>query len=319
MEWLEDSVTGVLQIGEWQVDAPGDALHRDGAVVRIEPRLMRLLLALARDAGQVVPVERLLAEVWPDVVVTPESVYQAIGALRRALGDDSHQPRYIANVPRKGYRLIAPVRHIDRSAGAAAESGLAAGIAESGFVPMAPARAPPTAYNGSRARWLMLAALAIAGAALVWQQQAIVPEENAPPIAVPVTSAATESAPPARRQVIALWVDDKPENNERERAAMVALTISFLLARSTDEAVETLKRRPVDLIISDMARPGDPLAAYTLLERLRNQGNTTPLVIYTGSCSEAQREDAVRRGALGCATRTSELMQLTLAVLEKAR
>jgi DNA-binding winged helix-turn-helix (wHTH) protein len=71
--------------------------------------MMQLLLCLAAHAGQVVSVEQLLDEVWKDVVVTPDSVYHAVAALRRVLGDDSKDPSDIANVMRRGYRLIAPV------------------------------------------------------------------------------------------------------------------------------------------------------------------------------------------------------------------
>src|ERR1700685_2604896 len=70
---------------------------------------MRLLVCLAEHAGDVVSVEQLLDEVWKDVVVNPDSVYQAIAALRRILGDDPKEPTYIANVMRRGYRLVAPV------------------------------------------------------------------------------------------------------------------------------------------------------------------------------------------------------------------
>jgi TolB-like protein/tetratricopeptide (TPR) repeat protein len=47
--------------------------------------------------------------VWKDVIVSPDSVYAAVAALRRTLGDDPKTPKYIANVVRRGYRLIAPV------------------------------------------------------------------------------------------------------------------------------------------------------------------------------------------------------------------
>jgi TolB-like protein/DNA-binding winged helix-turn-helix (wHTH) protein/Tfp pilus assembly protein PilF len=70
---------------------------------------MRLLVCLADHAGQVVSVEQLLDEVWKDVIVTPDSVYHAVAALRRMLGDDTKHPSYIANVLRRGYRLVAPV------------------------------------------------------------------------------------------------------------------------------------------------------------------------------------------------------------------
>jgi transcriptional activator of cad operon len=70
---------------------------------------MRLLLRLAETPGEVVSIDTLLNEVWAGVVVTPDSVYQAVAALRRLLGDDAKQPAYIVTVPRLGYRLVAPV------------------------------------------------------------------------------------------------------------------------------------------------------------------------------------------------------------------
>jgi transcriptional activator of cad operon len=70
---------------------------------------MRLLLCLAQRAGEVVSIDDLLEEVWSGVVVTPDSVYQAVASLRRLLGDDARQPAYIATVPRLGYRMVAAV------------------------------------------------------------------------------------------------------------------------------------------------------------------------------------------------------------------
>jgi len=70
---------------------------------------MQLLLFLAERVGEVVSIDDLLNHVWPGVIVTPDSVYQAVASLRRQLGDDSKQPTYIATVPRLGYRLVATV------------------------------------------------------------------------------------------------------------------------------------------------------------------------------------------------------------------
>ena len=98
-----------LRIGAWRVDPALDQISKDGNTVKLERRAMQLLLCLAEHAGQVVSVEQLLDQVWAGVVVTPDSVYHAVAALRRTLGDDSHDPTYIANVPRRGYRLVAQV------------------------------------------------------------------------------------------------------------------------------------------------------------------------------------------------------------------
>lgn len=70
---------------------------------------MRLLLCLAERAGEVVSIDDLLNQVWPEVNVSPDSVYQAVASLRRQLGDDSRQPTYIETVPRLGYRMVAKV------------------------------------------------------------------------------------------------------------------------------------------------------------------------------------------------------------------
>lgn len=98
-----------LRIGAWRVDPLLDEVSRDGEVVKLEPRTMRLLLCLAENVGRVVSVQELLDKVWTDVIVTPDSVYQSVATLRRTLGDDTKEPTYIANVPRRGYRMVSPV------------------------------------------------------------------------------------------------------------------------------------------------------------------------------------------------------------------
>ena len=70
---------------------------------------MRLLVCLAEHPGEVVSIDELLNQVWSEVAVTPDSVYQAVASLRRLLGDDPKQPTYIATVPRLGYRMVVPV------------------------------------------------------------------------------------------------------------------------------------------------------------------------------------------------------------------
>ena len=97
---------------------------------------MRLLLCLADRAGDVVSIDDLLSHVWPEVAVSPDSVYQAVAVLRRLLGDDSRQPSYIETVPRLGYRMVAtvgpwepepalsPISDTDRANPAPADAGV---------------------------------------------------------------------------------------------------------------------------------------------------------------------------------------------------
>jgi TolB-like protein/DNA-binding winged helix-turn-helix (wHTH) protein len=98
-----------LRVGAWRVNPASGQISREGETVRVEARTMRLLLCLADRAGEVVSIDDLLEQVWAGVIVTPDSVYQAITSLRRLLGDDPKKPTYIATVPRLGYRMVAAV------------------------------------------------------------------------------------------------------------------------------------------------------------------------------------------------------------------
>jgi transcriptional activator of cad operon len=99
----------MLRIGDWCVNPTSGQISRGEETARLEARTIRLLLCLAEHAGEVVSIDDLLNNVWSDVTVSPDSVYQAVASLRRLLGDDPKQPTYVATVPRLGYRMIATV------------------------------------------------------------------------------------------------------------------------------------------------------------------------------------------------------------------
>jgi hypothetical protein len=63
--------------------------------------------------------DELIAEVWGDVIVTDETLMQRVRLLRQSLGDDSQNPRYIAAVRGRGYRLSAPVEAGKKGTGSA--------------------------------------------------------------------------------------------------------------------------------------------------------------------------------------------------------
>jgi transcriptional activator of cad operon len=101
--------TKALCIGDWHVSPASGQISRDGGSLRLEVRTMRLLLCLAERAGEIVSIDEVLDQVWGEVTVSPDSVYQAVASLRRQLGDDPKQPTYIETVPRLGYRMVAKV------------------------------------------------------------------------------------------------------------------------------------------------------------------------------------------------------------------
>ena len=98
-----------VRIGDWWAHPATNELRRAGDSVRIEPKAMEVLMALAGRAGQVVSRQALFAEAWPGVVVGDEALTQTIIKLRRALGDDPKAPTYIETISKRGYRLIAPL------------------------------------------------------------------------------------------------------------------------------------------------------------------------------------------------------------------
>ena len=79
--------------------------------IRVEPKVMELLVYLAKHREEVVPKERVIQTVWPDSYVADDVLTSAVWKLRRAFGDDPKDPRYIETIPKAGYRLIAPVSY----------------------------------------------------------------------------------------------------------------------------------------------------------------------------------------------------------------
>ncbi len=128
----------VLQVGEWWADCRTNELGRAGDTVRIEPKVMEVLMVLADRAGEVVSRGDLLAAVWPGVVVGDDSLTQSIIKLRKALGDNPRSPSYIETISKRGYRLIATVVTND---------GVPATHDERGPVP---SQSPPSVRRGIR-------------------------------------------------------------------------------------------------------------------------------------------------------------------------
>ncbi len=113
-----------------------------------------------------------------------------------------------------------------------------------------------------------------------------------------------------------LWVDDNPDNNRYERMSLEAVGLKIILSTSTDDAINKIRRRSFDAIISDMGRPPDSRAGYTLLGALRDEGNDTPFIIYAGSRAPEHIKEAKKRGAIGTTNRPDELFEMVLATLE---
>lgn len=105
--------SGSVRFEDFVLDTDDRQLRRGGARVDLNGRYFDALALLVSDAGKLVSKDRFMAEVWRGVPVTDEALTQCIRAIRRQLGDDAGQPRFIETVPKHGYRFIAPVERVE--------------------------------------------------------------------------------------------------------------------------------------------------------------------------------------------------------------
>lgn len=132
-------VDASLPISDGRFDPIGGDLWLGGRQAKLRPRTAALLAHLVRNPHRVIGKDELMASVWPDAVVTEDSIVQCVKEIRRALGEEGRD--WIRTIPRQGYAFVGPKQ------GAPAES-----------LPALPA--------GHRWRWLASAAIVIAGALL---------------------------------------------------------------------------------------------------------------------------------------------------------
>ena len=98
-----------FQLGTWLVIPGSGEIHSGQTVVRVEPKVMDVLVYLAQHQGEVVSRDELERQVWRGAIVGYDAVTSTVIKLRKALGDDPHAPTYIATIPKRGYQLIAPI------------------------------------------------------------------------------------------------------------------------------------------------------------------------------------------------------------------
>jgi len=94
---------------DWTVDVSTGRIHRGDEEVRLEPKVMDVLVYLASRPEEVVTRSELEDNVWTQVVVSYETLTSSVQKLRKAFDDDARNPRVIETLSKRGYRLIAPV------------------------------------------------------------------------------------------------------------------------------------------------------------------------------------------------------------------
>ena len=103
------SNTGPFKVGDWLVEPSLDRISRGSEERSLRPQVMELLVYLAERPGEVVSTEQLLEDLWDGRIVTEGSVYNCVSELRVALSADEDDDAAVQTIPKKGYRLVAPV------------------------------------------------------------------------------------------------------------------------------------------------------------------------------------------------------------------
>ena len=124
------------EFGSFRLDPAEHVLLRDGRPVPLTPKVFQVLRVLVEHGGHLVEKDFLLKEVWPDSFVEEGALSRSVSILRKVFDDSPAEKAYIATVPTRGYRFVAPVTVCHR--------GQAAVIADRGdYIAAVPSDPPP--------------------------------------------------------------------------------------------------------------------------------------------------------------------------------
>jgi predicted ATPase/DNA-binding winged helix-turn-helix (wHTH) protein len=94
------------------LDEQNECLWHNGAALMMPPRTFAVLRYLVANPGRLVSHDELLDKLWPDTFVQPQVLRTYVLELRRLLGDDAKQPRFIRSLPKRGYVFLAAVTEV---------------------------------------------------------------------------------------------------------------------------------------------------------------------------------------------------------------
>lgn len=106
---MSSTTPHLFQIGDWSADANQNLMWQGSQQVNLEPKAMAILQYLVVNANKVISRKELFDKFWKNQVVTEDALNRAMWNIRRALGDTPNNPKYIATIRNRGYKLVAPV------------------------------------------------------------------------------------------------------------------------------------------------------------------------------------------------------------------
>jgi tetratricopeptide (TPR) repeat protein/DNA-binding winged helix-turn-helix (wHTH) protein len=227
----------------FEVDAAQACLKRDGEERHLRQKTFQVLLYLLEHRERLVTKDDLIENIWSDTAVTDNALEQCLAEIRKVLGDDSRNPRFIKTVPRAGYRFIGGVEVVDADKPVPPEfdqisqAPVAAEIAN-------PVRAP---QRFSRAAVLALGILVFVGGAIGTGAYLRNRSKSAS------SASMTVSQDPAKRSVAVMFFDNQSGNAELDwlREGLTDMIITDL-SRSRNIAV--LSRQQLAVLLARNGR-----------------------------------------------------------------
>jgi TolB-like protein/DNA-binding winged helix-turn-helix (wHTH) protein len=236
VESIDKQKLNTLKVGEWHVDVELGRVRSGEDEATLQPQVMQLLVYMARNAGEVISVDRMIEEVWSGKPMTGGSVYNALNALRKAFGDNKEAPRYIETIPRRGYRLIAEVHWVPPQSSLPAQGKPGK-------------RHPSSALSRAVKRPAVLVILGLVATLILWYSRSPAPGPD---------MLTTATIPPEKSIAVLPFVDMSPEGNQGWFADGLAEEILNTLVRTPDLMVSSrtssFKFRNSELDLPGIAR-----------------------------------------------------------------
>ena len=115
---MKDTLPDRVRLGAFEVDLRAGELSDGQCTICLQEQPLAVLRMLVERAGEIVTRDELKRKLWPNdtVVDFDHGINAAIRRLRQALGDSAEQPKYLATIARRGYRLLVPVERVPASA-----------------------------------------------------------------------------------------------------------------------------------------------------------------------------------------------------------
>jgi DNA-binding winged helix-turn-helix (wHTH) protein/TolB-like protein len=304
--------------GPFVLDADRAELRRDGVPVALRPKTHALLAHLVDHAGVVVPKQELIDAVWPGLVVTDDSLTQAISELRAALGD--RDQKLIRTLPRRGYLLDVAA---DRPAPDAVPAPMSAPTPATLPAQLPATPAPPA---DRLPRWIVPGIAAACGAAAIGLLVIGLAQMPAPPVRLEAELAARQSVavlpftdlsePKAPHLVSAVEVDLITELGRLEALNLISSESTAALAASAGLDARRIGRDfdVRHVLRGSVRREGDGLVVTVQLAR-----TDTGALLWTDRFEYPSLADWSGRGDI--AARVAGVLETKVsgAVIEQAR